>query len=81
MGFRIEVKVEAELTVLQISGQLDALALLELDRLCRSTPGSLCIDLTNLKSSEYEGARFIKELEVNGVILRGVSPYIQLLLQ
>lgn len=81
MSFRIEVKREDELTVLHMSGQLDAQALLELDRLCRSTPGSLCIDLTNLKSSEYEGACFIKELEMTGVELRGVSPYIRLLLQ
>lgn len=80
MQFRIEAKIEVGVTVIEIAGVFCGQALTELSRLCRTTLGPLCLDLANLQSVEEEGVRLLKELEASGVVLRGVSPYLRLLL-
>ena len=81
MSVRIDTKSDGERTIIQISGELRGQVVVELERLCRETPGKLALDLSNLRSSETEGVQLIRELAARGVELSGVSPYLDLLLQ
>jgi hypothetical protein len=80
MGVRIDRRSEGERTIIQISGELRGQVVVELERLCRETPGPLSLDLSNLRSSESEGVQLIRELAAQGVVLSGVTPYLRLLL-
>jgi len=81
MGVRIEKIPDGELTVIQVSGELRGWAVIELEQLCRETPGSLSLDLSNLRSAEAGGVQLIRELAARGVKLSGVTPYLRLLLK
>lgn len=81
VGFRIESKMLKGGAVIEVSGNVGDLALVELERLCRQTLGSITLDLTHVKSLETEGVRFIQDLESKGVPVVGVSPYLELLLK
>jgi len=81
VGFRIESKVLQGAAVIEVSGNVGDLALVELEQLCRKTLGHLTLDLTHVQSIETEGVRFIQELEAKGVPVVGGSPYLRLLLR
>jgi hypothetical protein len=81
MGVRIEKMNNGELTVIQVAGELRGMGVVELERLCRETPGPLALDLSSLRSSEAEGVQLIRKLTAQGVALSGVTPYMGLLLK
>jgi hypothetical protein len=52
----------------------------ELERLCQTVPSPLALDLTDLRWADAAGIRLLNTLADTGAQLRGVSPYIALLL-
>ena len=51
-----------------------------LERLCQAVPSPLALDLTDLRWVDATGIRLLNTLADTGAQLRGVSPYIALLL-
>jgi hypothetical protein len=80
MGLRITTKRSGLVTVVRIDGQLRKEGVAELERVCQSIAGPLCLDLANLYSMDGDGVRAIHMLEDDGAAVAGVSPYIQKLL-
>jgi hypothetical protein len=80
MGLRITTKRSGLVTVVRIDGQLRKEGVAELERVCRSIDGPLCLDLANLYSVDGDAVRAVRMLEDSGAAVAGVSPYIQKLL-
>jgi hypothetical protein len=80
MEVRIEPLVKGSMTVVTIAGRLAASCVPELHKLCRSVEGALALNLSDLVSADDEGLKALRELEEWGAELRGVSPFIRLLL-
>lgn len=80
MGVMINKKNDGERTIIQIAGALRGRAIDDLERLCTETSGPLCLDLSQLRSSEDEGVQLLKALAGQGVRLLGVTPYVALML-
>lgn len=80
MGLRITTKRSGLVTVVLIDGRLRKEGVAELERVCQSIEGPLCLDLANLHSVDGDGIRAIRMLEDHGVAVAGVSPYVQRLL-
>ena len=77
---RIESRVEGPVTVVTIAGQLAKGTVRELHDLCRSIEGDMALELSDLSLADAEGLEALRELEGRGIELRGVSPFIRLLL-
>jgi hypothetical protein len=71
---------EGALTVIAIAGHLVREGVAELKRLCQAVTSPLALDLTDLRWVDAEAIRLLNTLADTGVQLRGVSPYIALLL-
>jgi hypothetical protein len=67
-------------TIVSVSGRLVGSATHEFLRACPSTKSEFVLDLTGLRSADSEGIEAIRELVRAGRKLRGVSPFIRLLL-
>jgi anti-anti-sigma regulatory factor len=80
VDIRIESRVEGPVTVVTVAGRLEADNTRELHEVCRTIEGLLALDLSGLVSADASGLRAIREFEAQGADLRGVSPYIRLLL-
>lgn len=80
MDFRFESKKEGDRTVIQVAGELKGQGVAELERLCRETTGKLSLDLSNLRSAGPGGVQLIRELVGQGVVISGMSPYLELVL-
>jgi hypothetical protein len=63
-----------------VAGRLEPSCLGELQELCRSIEGPFALELSGLLSADANGLEALRELEARGVELRGVSPFIRLLL-
>jgi len=68
------------MTVVSAAGSLAGPAVSELLRTCRSIGGEFVLDLTGLRSAGSDGVSAIRELVCGCAKLRGVSPFIRLLL-
>lgn len=80
MALRITTKVSEMLTLIQIDGDLHKQGVAELEKVCQSVAGPLCLDLGNLESIDADGIRAIHALQDRGAAVAGASPYIQKLL-
>ena len=80
MLVRITQHSEDSLTVVTIHGSLDREGVAELERLCQGAPAPLALDLTYLWWVDAAGITLLNTLADAGAQLRGVSPYIALLL-
>lgn len=80
MNIRIISASEGDQTVLQIAGRLRSGDLSELDKAIQSGDGSFVLDLTDLQSADEAGIVRLRELAAGNGELRGVSPYVQMLL-
>jgi hypothetical protein len=81
MNLRITTKQRGGVTVVQVDGDLHKQGVGELEKVCRSISGPLCLDLANLQSTDADGVRTIHALEDRGAAVTGVSPYIQKVLE
>jgi ABC-type transporter Mla MlaB component len=80
MRVRMTQRNEGDLTVIAIAGHLIREGVVELERLCQAVPSPLALDLTDLRWVDAAGIRLLNTLADTGAQLRGVSPYIALLL-
>lgn len=80
MSVRIATMIVDERTVVQVAGRLQASEVPELNKEVRSIVGPLVLDLSQLLSADKSGIEKLRELLSRGTELRGVSPYLQLLL-
>ncbi len=78
---RITTKNTGSVTVVRVDGRLHKRGVAELEKVCRSIEGPLCLDLANLQSVDADGARSIANIEAGGAAITGVSPYIEILLK
>jgi anti-anti-sigma regulatory factor len=77
---RILQTVEGPTTVLSIEGRLVGAGVGELKRTCQDAAPLIAIDLTHLHWADAQGISTLNAMADAGLELRGVSPYIALLL-
>ncbi len=80
MAIRISVSAE-EQSILQIDGWLDEEAADELQRVARKQSMPLVLDLNGIRSVDPHGVRVLLALADEGAELRGLSNYLELLLE
>ena len=80
VDLRLDVVSESGRAVVRIQGRLAGGAVTELERVCRSTPGPLVLDLTHLMSADDRGIEALKGLVADGAQCTGTSRYLELLL-
>ena len=80
MNVRITSIHEGERMILNIAGRLQSADLAELNKEITSDVASLMLDLSELLSADRAGIELLRELVAMGAELRGVSRYMQMLL-
>ena len=80
MTVRIETTSEGSKTVVSVAGRLEGSGVREFLRTCRSITGEFVLDLTGLRSADADGIDAIHKAVSGGAELRGVSPFIRLLI-
>ena len=80
MTVRIDTTSEGSNTTVSVAGRVDGSGVGELLRTCQSVEGGFVLDLAGLRSADPEGIEAIRKLVLGGAKLRGVSPFIRLLL-
>ena len=80
MTLRIDAATHDSKTIVVVAGRLADEEVREFLRACRAIEGEFELDLTGLRSADSEGIEAIRELVRAGRKLRGVSPFIRLLL-
>ena len=80
MLLRITQTTEGRTTVITVAGQLVGDGVTELARVAQAARVPLALDLTHLQQADADGIALLNALADAGALLRGVSPYIALLL-
>jgi hypothetical protein len=80
MSIRITRTTDARETVFKIDGRLHREDVGELAKEQRSVRGPFVLELPNLQSADAAGVEILRYLASAGTIIRGASPYIELLL-
>jgi anti-anti-sigma regulatory factor len=81
MVFRIAESDEDGGHVVRVEGDLNAEAAGTLrEHLARNGVSTVVLDLSQVRSTDREGADFLREAERLGLELRGTSPYLELLI-
>jgi hypothetical protein len=81
MRLRITTTKDGQMSIIQIDGQLVGVGVLELERECRAAGLPMALDLSNLRWADSDGVRLIKTFVDKGAQLRGMSPYVEMLLK
>jgi ABC-type transporter Mla MlaB component len=81
MGVRIIRAVSSETTVLQIAGRLTTEDVGVLTEEFQAINGAVTLELSELQSADPDGVTTLLEIVSLGAVLRGASPYIELLLK
>ena len=80
MGLYIAQTTDGSTTIIKVDGRLEGEGVEELHRVCRDLVPPFVLELTHLQHADTAGLQLINTLADAGVDLRGVSPYIALLL-
>ena len=80
MTVRIDTTSEGSKAVVSVAGRLEGLGGRELLKTCRSIAGEFVLDLSGVLAADPEGIEAIHKAVSGGAELRGVSPFIRLLL-
>jgi anti-anti-sigma regulatory factor len=80
MEIRIDITSEGPETVVHIAGRLSGVAVAQLRKACDPIEGAFVLDLSNLLFADDAGIDVIHTIVEEGAEIRGVSPFIQLLL-
>jgi anti-anti-sigma regulatory factor len=80
MKVRITKETDSEETIIRIAGRLRSEVIPELEKECQSVVGPLVLDLSELVSADKAGIEKLRELAGGRAELRGVSGYVQMLL-
>jgi anti-anti-sigma regulatory factor len=81
MDLRLSVDREDEATVVHVDGRLAVQGVRDLEDTVGSAAAPVVLDLSNLLSADDAGVAEIRLLIERGIRLRGVSPYMALLLR
>jgi hypothetical protein len=77
---RIDIEREGSTTVAFVSGRLQDGVVEELSKACDGIDSPFVLDLAELVSADAAGIRLVATLQASGAEVRGLSPYLQLLL-
>ena len=80
MTMRIDTTSEGSKTIVSVAGRLEGPGIREFLRICRSIAGEFVLDLSGVCAADPEGIDAIHKAVSRGAELRGVSPFIRLLL-
>lgn len=80
MTIRIEITGRNEKTVVSVAGWLDGDAVNELSRACREIEGPVTLELSELLNADASGMELLRALRAKGAEIRGLSPYLRLLI-
>jgi hypothetical protein len=80
MSVRISRVSEGARVVIRVAGRLQSVGLAELEKEVRAVEGPFVLDLSELISADEAGIARLCELVSGPASLRGVSRYIQMLL-
>jgi anti-anti-sigma regulatory factor len=81
---RIDLTTDGTITVLTVSGRLDAENIHELRQLLDAVPNgeAVAVDLADLLLADREAARFLDDREASWrIVLRHCPPYIRMLIE
>jgi len=81
MTVRIDTASGRTETIVSVSGRLEGSGVAELMRACHLIEGEFVLDLTGVRSADPGGIDAIRELTSRSATLRGVSPFMRLLLE
>jgi anti-anti-sigma regulatory factor len=81
MSIRVSVKTEPDSTVLKVDGRLRSEDVQELAQASQSIGGNLILDLSDLHSADPQGVELLRQLIERTSQVRGLSPYLELLLK
>jgi len=81
MSIRVSIRLESSGTVIKVDGRLRSGDVQELARAYQSVFGNLILDLSELQSADSQGLVLLRELIALTSDVRGVSPYLGLLLK
>ena len=81
MTIRLTTSSDGTTTTVLIEGQLTAADLPDVSAAFESAGGSLCLDLSNLKSADAGGIEALRSLSEKGAELRGANPYVGYLIR
>ena len=80
MTIRIERRETPDGVIVELHGWLREDVLGELESVCESLPGPLCLDLSCLKGADQAGLLALQVRAHAGARLQGMSPYIRVVL-
>jgi hypothetical protein len=78
---RITTSQSRGATVVKAAGKLAGDEVKELERACAGDAAPSALDVSHLDSADEAGLRLLRALAARGVSLRGLSPFIALLLK
>ncbi len=81
MRFRITVETKGGETKVQVDGDLVGEGPRELRRACAGIAGAFTLELAGLERVDQSGIELLRALMGTGASLRGMNPYMALLLQ
>lgn len=77
---RIDITSEGPQTVVSIAGRLTRDAIVQLREVCDPIEGAFVLDLSNVLAADDAGINAMRTLGEKGAVVRGASPFIQMLL-
>jgi hypothetical protein len=77
---RIEIAGDGPTPVVRVAGRLSGAAVDEVMRACDRIGGPFVLDLSELLSADDAGISLLRALRTGGAELRGLSPYLEMLL-
>ena len=80
MEIRIDITSEGPETIVRVAGRLSGVMVAQFREACDSIEGAFVVDLSNLLFADDAGIDTISAIVDKGAEVRGVSPFIQLLL-
>ena len=80
MEIRIDISSEGSKTIVFIAGRLSGVSVAQLRKACDPIKGAFVVDLSDLLFADDQGIDVIRAIADKGAEVRGVSPFIQLLL-
>jgi len=80
MEIRIDIESEGPEVVFHVAGRLTGPAIAQLADACESMEGHYVLDLSKLMFTNDAGAEVIRTLRERGAEIRGVSTFINLLM-
>lgn len=80
VAVRIDIASEGPQTVVFIAGRLTGQAIVELREVCDPIEGAFVLDLSDLLAADDAGIKAMRTLGEKGAVVRGASPFIQMLL-